>query len=95
MFDKVSRAAEKLATNVSRRRFLGRMGQAALSVAGAIGASLALPGLAQAGNLKKNCTYRCIHNLLGFYYISKTTGCKSNCPSEYQRCLFVGASSCY
>jgi hypothetical protein len=59
MFDRVSQAAEKLATNVSRRAFLGRLGQAALAVAGVMGATLAFPGLAQAnkgGTTHKVCT---------------------------------------
>jgi hypothetical protein len=50
MFEKISNAAEKLATNVSesRRGFLGRMGQAALGVAGVVGGLLALSTEAQA-----------------------------------------------
>jgi hypothetical protein len=44
MFDKVSQVAEKLATNVSRRAFLGRLGQGALVLAGAMGAMLAFRG---------------------------------------------------
>jgi len=49
MFDKVSQAAEKLAINVSRRAFLGRLGQGALATAGVVGAILAFGGKAQAG----------------------------------------------
>ena len=52
MFDKVSQAAEKLATHVSRRAFLGRLGQGALAVAGVVGGMLAFGGEARAG---KNC----------------------------------------
>ena len=50
MFEKISNAAERLATNVSesRRGFLVRMGQAALGVAGGIGGFLALPKEAHA-----------------------------------------------
>jgi hypothetical protein len=48
MFDKVSQAAEKLATNVSRRAFLGRLGQGALTTAGVVGAMLAFGGEARA-----------------------------------------------
>ena len=50
MFDRVSQSAEKLATNVSRRGFMGGLGKGALALAGAMGAMLALPGLVQAGN---------------------------------------------
>jgi hypothetical protein len=43
MFDRVSEAAEKLATNVSRLAFFGRLGQGALGLAAVIGGVLALP----------------------------------------------------
>jgi hypothetical protein len=41
MFENIGNAAERLATNVSesRRGFLGRLGKAALGVAGVLGAS--------------------------------------------------------
>src|SRR4029077_2834339 len=49
MFDKVSQAAEKLATNVSRRAFLGRLGKGTLGAAGVLAGVLAFPKVAQAG----------------------------------------------
>jgi hypothetical protein len=49
MFDRVSEAAEKLATKVSRRAFMGGLGKGALTLAGAVGAFLAIPGLVHAG----------------------------------------------
>lgn len=49
MFEKVSQMAERMATSVSRRRFLGRFGGAALAAA-AMGGILALPGGARASN---------------------------------------------
>ena len=48
MFEKLSQAAEQLATRVSRRQFLGRLGQRALVLAGVLGAVLASPGEADA-----------------------------------------------
>ncbi len=48
MFDKVSQAAEKLATNVSRRAFLGGLGEGALTVAGVVGGMLAFGSVAWA-----------------------------------------------
>jgi hypothetical protein len=53
MFDTFSNVAEKLATSVSRRAFLGRVGQSALGVAAVIGGILAFPTNASAG--QKNC----------------------------------------
>ena len=49
MFDRVNEAAEKLATNVSRREFMGGLGKGALALAGAMGVILAFPRLVQAG----------------------------------------------
>jgi hypothetical protein len=51
MFDTVSEAAERLATSVSRRAFMGGLGKGALALAGAIGAILTIPGLVQAGHV--------------------------------------------
>jgi hypothetical protein len=50
MFEKISNAAERLASNVSesRRGFLVRVGQAAVGVVGVLGGLLALPTEAQA-----------------------------------------------
>jgi hypothetical protein len=48
MFEKVSQAAERLATRVSRRDFLGRLGKSALALAGALGGVLAFSGRALA-----------------------------------------------
>ena len=42
MFEKFGQIAEQVATNVSRRQFLGRFGQAALGLATAAGGLLAL-----------------------------------------------------
>jgi hypothetical protein len=48
MFDKVTQAAEKVATNVSRRAFLGRLAQGALATAGVLGGMHLLAGKAPA-----------------------------------------------
>jgi hypothetical protein len=57
VFEKMSRAAERLATNVSasRRGFLGRVGQAALGVAGVFAGLLALPREARAATRSGYC----------------------------------------
>jgi hypothetical protein len=57
MFEKVNQAAEKLATNVSRREFVGGLGKGALVLAGAMGAMLAFPRLVEAGRIRCPCQY--------------------------------------
>jgi hypothetical protein len=48
MLEKISQAAEKMATSASRRQFLGRLGRGAMAAAAALAGLLALPGDAQA-----------------------------------------------
>jgi hypothetical protein len=55
MFDRVGDLAEKLATNVSRRTFLGRLGQGALGLAAVIGGVLVFPAPGRADNSKQLC----------------------------------------
>jgi hypothetical protein len=49
MLAKVSEAAERVATSVSRRAFLGKLGHGALVVTGVLGGLLAIPVSAEAG----------------------------------------------
>jgi hypothetical protein len=96
MFDKFSEAAEKLATNVSRRAFLGRLGEGALALAAVVGGVLALPSRAQATRPGKCCTYRC-----GFYeciYSAVHNSCPcggvlGNCPTVSD-CLNRSSAYC-
>ena len=55
MLEKLSQAAEQLATRVSRRQFLGRFGQGALVLAGVVGEFLAFPGESAAA--RGGCPY--------------------------------------
>jgi hypothetical protein len=66
MFDKFSHVAAKLATNVSRRAFLGRLGKGALGVAAAVGGLIAFPTRAQAGCYYSPacCTWDCDGSLV-------------------------------
>ncbi len=92
MFDKVSQAAEKLATNVSRRAFLGRLGQAALAVAGVLGATLAFPSQTQAGGqTNKLCGYSG-----GYKCPSYCVRCDENCPppGRFSACKLTYISAC-
>lgn len=64
MLEKIGQTAEQMAVNASRRQFLGRAGQAAMVLAGALGGLLALPSAAEAarrGNCccaSRDCYYR-------------------------------------
>jgi hypothetical protein len=84
MFEKITNAAETLATNVgeSRRGFLARVGQAALGVAGVVAGLLASPteGQAQAGSRSGLCqiTFR-----PGALVGSKNGFCISGCLVGY------------
>jgi len=95
MFDRVSEAAEKLASTVSRRAFLGRLGQRTLALAGAMAGMLAFPGLVQAnGCLCPNgggccCLYDC-------GLATKCPGgtnCR-NCKPTYKGCNLICAGCC-
>jgi hypothetical protein len=48
MFEKVSQAAEQVATGASRREFLGQFGRGAMAAAAALGGVLALPAISAA-----------------------------------------------
>jgi hypothetical protein len=58
MFEKIGRYAETVATSagLSRRGFLGRLGNAGLAAVGLVGALLLVPGQAQAST---GCEYSC------------------------------------
>jgi hypothetical protein len=91
MFDRVSEAAEKLATNVSRRAFMGRLGKGALTLAGAVGAFLAIPGLVQAGGKGCACqsgSFCCLYtcpNGSTLTTVSNLHG-KCGCMATYNGC---------
>jgi hypothetical protein len=98
MFDRVSEAAEKLATNVSRRAFMGRLGKGALTIAGAVGAFLAIPGLVQAGGgcacpsgSGFCCQYQCPDGSIVFGRPSPPHNCA--CKPQYKGCTLL-ASGC-
>ncbi len=71
MFEKFSQLAERTATNVSRRQFLGRVGRGALVAAGVVGGFLAFGSEAQAGkrvcgiNSVGQCAGRPVGSLCG------------------------------
>jgi hypothetical protein len=71
MFEKVNQIAEQMATNESRRQFLGRLGRGALFTAGIVGGFLAFGSEAEAG--RRRCT--------------TDTGCPRGYICEAGRCV--------
>jgi hypothetical protein len=85
MFDRVSEAAEKLATNVSRRAFLGRLGRGAAVLAGVMGGLCAAPRLAQARPPIRGSVVCCSSTQGGY---TPTGGCS---PPMRKNCVIVSA----
>jgi hypothetical protein len=92
MFDRVGSLAERVATDVSRRAFLGRLGQSALVLAGIAGSLLILPEKAWAK--QSRCVYFCPD---GSYYTYGScpsgTGCAPSVQHSGMTCLFDGCTS--
>jgi len=61
MLERVNQLAEKAATNVSRRRFLARLGQGA-AIASAFLGSMVLTGRSASAGKKKGQLYVCIYD---------------------------------
>jgi hypothetical protein len=82
VFEKISRAAEKLATSVgeSRRGFLARVGRAALGVAGVFVGLLGLPREAHAILVISACE---VVPTYGGGFMTGTCVCNNPCRSRY------------
>jgi len=95
MLDKVSQMAEQVATNVSRREFLGRFGGAALGVAGVLGSLLVAAGTAPAagnGHAKSVCYYLCPDGEVYALAKNNCNGCPTNRTFYDMSCAFFGCS---
>ena len=92
MLEKVSQLAEQVATRMSRRSLLGKIGQGALAVAAALGI-LVLPKVASAAGGGKRCCWY-YHATINAY----TTQCvnvREACPGypSYQQ-IVQGCRQC-
>ena len=90
MFDKIGRLAEAAADSisVSRRGFLGRLGQVALGAAGVLGGLLVLPGTAQAGSGVVCCKYQCKNSYAcpPQYFVCEPAGTTCTATLPYSGC---------
>src|SRR5204862_5435899 len=85
MFEKIGRLAEAVATrvSVSRRGFLGRLGQGALAAAGVLGGLLCLPKDARAAGGELCCHYDCSSPYKGLNVVKRacsSDGTFFGCP---------------
>jgi hypothetical protein len=90
MFERVGDLAERVATNVSRRAFLGRLGQSALGLAAVIGGVLAFPGQAQgAGDLC--CVIAIVGPCRSYKAVKGTCPCSGNLVDcrTVRRCVLI------
>jgi hypothetical protein len=81
MIERFAQVAEQVATRASRREFLGRLGKAAMGVAGVVGALLLSPGSMQASHRGKMCWYTCPDGTKFDLFF-----CDKGCPGEYNGC---------
>jgi hypothetical protein len=83
MFEKIGRLAERAATgvSVSRRGFLGRLGQGALAVTGVLGGLLAIRTDARAAGSYVCCTWTCPN---GYHGKTKFKSCYP--PGTFRYC---------
>jgi hypothetical protein len=88
MFERVGSLAERVATNVSRRAFLGRLGQGALGLAAVIGGVLALPSQAQAAD---QCCLKITVSGCVFYKVGGRCNCfnPTSCSNVPAGCIQV------
>jgi hypothetical protein len=87
MFEKIGRLAEAAATNVSvsRRGFLGRLGQGALAMTGVLGGLLAIPRDTRAGGSYVCCKWTCVIRYKTPQKVTRTACLPpgSSCPYPY------------
>jgi hypothetical protein len=103
MFEKIGRLAETAATkvSVSRRGFLGRLGQGALAMTGVLGGLLAIPAAARAGGNYVCCTWVCSRPKARKYHFCypASLGCERSTPcytsgAPHQK-LVSSCNDCY
>jgi hypothetical protein len=99
MFEKIGRLAETAATRVSlsRRGFLGRLGQGALTMTGVLGGLLAIPRDTRAGGSYVCCTWTYYPNLYKQNHPRKVKYCYppgSTCQPQAKQTPVSSCSKC-
>jgi hypothetical protein len=101
MFEKIGRLAETAANkvSVSRRGFLGRLGQGALVMTGVLNGMLAIPRDARAGGRYVCCTWHCPSGrgkyIRKFCYPPGSTCVQSPCGYGGGHLVQQSVSSCH
>jgi hypothetical protein len=90
MFERIGRLAEAAASNVgvSRRGFLGRLGQGALVAVGVLGGVLVSPKSALASSVFC-CSYHCVGFKGGHLRRCYTYGCPGTTGTSYRPCYLM------
>jgi hypothetical protein len=94
MFNRVDDLAEKVATHVSRRAFLGRLGQGCLGLAVAMAGVLTTAATARAGTGKSCCSYCWPINPGDSYKVCLQGSCPATGPKGGILCSSVAVTGC-
>ena len=90
MFEQLARMAEQMATNTSRRQFLGRLGRVAAGAVTVLGSLLLLSKDAVGRGVEPciRCYYGCPNGT--YFYIDRGR----SCPRTYDGCRLVSKEPC-
>ena len=88
MIEQVSRLAEQVASGVSRRAFVRRLGRGAMATVAAMAGVLSFPGFVAAGPQARSCCggRRCSKPGPGCKYVGEYCGSLGFGPICYWRC---------
>jgi hypothetical protein len=89
MIERFNQLAQRSATGVSRRRFLGRLGRGAMAAAGALGGVIAFATDA-VGAPTVVCVYQCTREDDSTYIVFRSGPCrKKNIRNDGHPCVFI------
>jgi hypothetical protein len=96
MFDNIGRVSERVATSVSRRQFLGRVGRWAAVTATALAGVLTTEGVAQAAGGRLCCTYQGAPQnppyICGTACVDATAGCDAKRKFNGFTCFLLSST---